>query len=290
MSNNDLLTALEQLKLLDQPCEFVYVVGSSDAELWQAVSAFQRELETTYHKPLFFILEAYPPTMMELPVPEVYVQRLENSRRGIENRNLQVVASRSYYTKMDGSTKEQNNAGIVCGLYAKTEAHQSIGRTREVYVLGISQGKMTALTPAGIEEYTERLDAAGYLTFRSYDGLSRYYVTGARVMSGETSDYRYAEDIRTLNKIITEVRKAALPLLQEDIDSTDTQKELERMAKFMEVPLDKLTAAGEISSAKITVPEGQDLTENGVMRVNVRYQARGYIRSIEIDVGRSAAT
>ena len=48
----------------------------------------------------------------------------------------------------------------------------------------------------------------------------------------------------------------------------------------------------EISAYEITVPEGQEQTilEDETMHVTIRYQSRGYIREIEVDLGRAPAT
>ena len=70
----------------------------------------------------------------------------------------------------------------------------------------------------------------------------------------------------------------------------DTQGELERRAKYMEAPLDEMVRAKEISSAQITVPEGQDIIKDERMDVVVRYVSRGYIRTIHVDIGRANAT
>ncbi|MDR2024025.1 MAG: DUF2586 domain-containing protein [Hungatella sp.] len=289
MTNADALAAIEKLYHLNEPYEFVHIIGESEPAMWVAVSSAQKKLEEEYHKPLLFVLEAY--NINEGEKIEDYATRLAGDRKNVKNRNIQVVAARSVYLKMDGRTLEQNNAGVVCGLYAKTDVQKSIGRIREAYGMGISKDKMLNLTPAGINDYIELLDTAKYLTFRSYDGIENYYfVSNACVMSADGSDYRYAEDVRVLNKIIREVRKAALPLLQEDIDSTDTQSELQRMAKFMEEPLDKMIVNNEISSAEISVPDNQDILKTDMMQVVIRYAARGYIRSIEIDIGRTNTT
>lgn len=47
--------------------------------------------------------------------------------------------------------------------------------------------------------------------------------------------------------------------------------------------------AKEISSAEITVPEGQAKTilTDETMHVKVRYVSRGYIREVDVDLGRS---
>ena len=96
--------------------------------------------------------------------------------------------------------------------------------------------------------------------------------------------------MRVVNRIVREVRQAGLPLLQEDIAVEDTQGELERRAKYMEAPLDDMVRNKEISSAQITVPEGQDIIRNERMDVVVRYVSRGYIRTIHVDIGRANVT
>lgn len=288
MTNADALAAIDKLRQFDELFEFVHIVGESTAAMWAAVSTAQAELETQRHKPLLFILEAGKIGTDESV--DDYALRLEAEKKKLKNKNIAVVAARSLYVKMDGTTAEVNNASILCGLLAKTSVQQSVGRTREAAGMGISKDKMLELRPAGIKEYIELLDSAKYITFREYDGLESFYVTNARVMSPDGSDYRYIEDVRVVNKIVREVRKAGLPLLQEDIDVEDTQGELERRAKYMEAPLDEMVRAKEISSAQITVPEGQDIIKDERMDVVVRYVSRGYIRTIHVDIGRANAT
>lgn len=288
MTNADALDAIGKLRQFDEIFEFVHVIGESTPAMWAAVSEAQEELERLKHKPLLFIMEAGNIEKGE-DVGD-YALRLDTEKKKLKNKNIAVVAARSLYVKMDGTTVEINNAGIVCGLMAKTNVQQSIGRTSEAAGMGVSKDKMIELRPAGIKEYLEFLDDAKYITFREYDGLDDFYVTNARVMSQDGSDFRYIEDVRVANKIVREVRKAGLPLLQEDIDVEDTQGELERRAKYMEAPLDDMVRNKEISSAQITVPEGQDIIKDERMDVVVRYVSRGYIRSIHVDIGRANVT
>lgn len=287
MTNADALSAIEKLRQFDELFEFVHIIGESTPAMWAAVSQAQIELEEK-HKPLLFVMEAGNIEAGESI--DDYALRLEAEKKKLRNKEIAVVAARSLYVKMDGTTVEVNNAGIICGLMAKTNVQQSIGRTRAEAGMGISKDKMLELRPAEIKEYTDLLDHAKYITFREYDGLEDFYVTNARVMSPDGSDYRYIEDVRVLNKIIREVRKAGLPLLQEDIDVEDTQGELERRAKYMEAPLDEMVRNKEISSAQITVPEGQDIIKDERMDVIVRYVSRGYIRTIHVDIGRANVT
>ena len=136
----------------------------------------------------------------------------------------------------------------------------------------------------------ELLDEAGYLTFREYDGLDDFYVYHTKMMCPDGSDYRYAEDVRVLNKIIRETRKKALLLKNDDIDLDDIQGELETRAKFISEPLDTMVDNKEISDYETTIVDGHEATflEDETMRVKIRYLSRGYIREVEIDLGRAA--
>lgn len=287
MTNGDVLKAIDKLKTFTTEYEFVHIVGESTLTLWQAVSAYQVELQDTYKKPMFFVLEAYMPDASEAMLD--YSARLEADRKKIKNFEIQVVANRGLLIKMDGTTREVNLAGLVCGLYSKAAVQVSIGKTRTEAGFGVTKTKLLELRPSGIEEFTEILDVAGYLTFREYDGLDNYYVYHTKMLCPDGSDYRYAEDVRVVNKIIRETRKEGLLLLQDDIDLEDIQGELETRAKFMFAPLQKMIDNKEISSAEIVVPEGQEKTilEDEKMRVNIRYVSRGYIREVEVDLGRT---
>lgn len=280
MTNGDALKAIEKLKYFNEEFEFVHIVGESSAELWSAVSAQQLILANQYHKPMFFILEAYNIAPNEKV--EDYVFRLEDEKKLVKNYDIQVVAARSLYTGMDGITREINNAGIVAGMYARAKVNDSIGETA---VFNISVSKMKELRPLGIEEYIEILDAAKYLTFRQYDGLEGFYVTNAKMMCPDGSDYRYAEDVRVKNKIIKKTRKEALLQLQSDVDMEDVDGDLAAKGQFIQAPLEDMIKDKEISSISITVPEGQDILVTEMMHIIIRYAPRGKIREIEIDLG-----
>lgn len=287
MTNGDVLAAIDRLRHFNEVYEFVHIVGESTAPLWQAVSSAQITLRDIYHKPMFFLMEAYTPDADE--TMDDYALRLEGDRKNIRNYDVQVVPARGLYIKMDGTTQEANLAGVVAGLYSRTRVHQSIGKTRQESGLGIAKTKLLELRPVGITDVTELLDLADFLTFREYDGLYDFYVYHTKMMCPVGSDYRYAEDVRVKNKIIRETRKEGLLLLNDDIDLEDVQGELEARAKFMFAPLQRMIDDKEISSAKIIVPEGQEQTivEDEKMRVKIRYVSRGYIREVEVDLGRA---
>lgn len=280
MSNQDVLKILEKLHHLTLLYEFIHIVGDSSRALWFAVAAELTTLGEKYHKPLFAILEA--PRPLEGESVDAYAQRLITERKGLKHTDIQVVAARSRYTKMDGRTMEINNAAIICGWYAQAAPQQSIGETRS---FSISEAKMSELLPTGIEDYLGILDEEKYLTFRKYEGLEGCYVTNARMMCPDGSDYRYAENVRIKNKLIRETRKEALPLLQGQVDMSDVQGSLETLAKFIETPIDVMARAKEISSGRIVVPTDQDILVTETLEVIIRYVPVGYVREIAINLG-----
>ena len=282
MTNEDILTAVGRLKDISAAYEFVHIVGDTTPELWAAVAVKQKELLEKYRKPVFFILEAYRKESQET-IAE-YISGLETDRRKISNYDIQVVAARGYYTGMDGVIRDINLANLICGLYARASVQESIGRTA---AYSISDEKLSGLLPSGLDEDDiEALDLAGYLTFRQYDGLAGYYVTNARMMGPEDSDFRYAEDVRVKNNIIRLTRQAALKQLHEDVDLENVDADLEAKAKFITADVEKqMVDKKEISSLRVIVPTGQDILRTEIMEMQIRYVPIGKIREIAINLG-----
>lgn len=300
MTVGDISAAIDKLKTFNEEYEFCHIVGSTGLAVWQMVSTTQVELAKTYHKPMFFLLEAAYPDAAAVRGSGIgeskpgdltdWALQMEADRKKIKNTDIQVCAAWGRLVKLDGTTQIVNLAGLCSGMYAKAKVHESIGKTRTEAGFGVPRTQLLDLLPEGVDNsIIELLDLAGYLTFREYDGLDDFYVYHTKMMCPDGSDYRYAEDVRVKNKIIRETRKEGLLILNDDIDLEDVQGELETRAKFMFTPLQRMIDEKEISSAVITVPEGQAATiiEDETMRVKIRYLSRGYIREVEVDLGRS---
>lgn len=284
LTNGDIIGGVESIKSLKIEAELVHIVGSTTPDTWAAVSVLQEALMADRHKPLLFVLEAFEKGESE--TMKEYKAALEEGRKLVKNYEMQVVPARMMYVGMDNITRDRNAAGIICGLYAKTGVHKSIGETGAI---SLSEDKVLALLPEGInDEDIDELDQMGYLTIRQYDGLTGYYINNARMMGPEGTDYPYAEDVRVLNKIIRETRKKALLELQSDVDLENPEADLQAKAAFIKQPLDEMVEAKEISAAEIRIPEGtaENLSRTGTLSLQVRYLQRGIIRNIEIDLGK----
>lgn len=291
-TNGDILEAFGKLKDFSREFEFVHMAGPSALPLWQAASEAQQELMEQHHKPFFVLLEAGLPGTGEGKSIQDWAIQMEADRKQVRNRQIQVCAAWGRMVRLDGTVQNVNLAGAVSGRYASTAVHKSIGQTSETAGMGFPRTKLLELLPEGCDSSVIKiLDEAGYLTFRGYDGLDDYFVYHTKMMCPDGSDYRYAEDVRVLNKIIREVRKKSLLLMNDDIGLDDIQGELETRAKFISEPLDTMVASGEISDYETTAAEGQGDTflEDETMRVKIRYLSRGYIREVGIDLGRAPA-
>lgn len=290
MTNGDVLNAITKLQSFTEEYEFVHIVGESDLPLWQAVGEAQVQLFEMFHKPMFFVMEPGFPVPGKDGDLTDWALEMEAKAKKVRNYNIQVVAAWGRLVKLDGSTKIVNFAGLVSGFYAKSSVQTSIGKTRDEAGFGIRKTKLEELLPVALDnDIIELLDLAGFLTFREYDGKDDYFVYHTKVLSPDGSDYRYAEDVRVLNKIIRETRKKGLDLMNDDIDLEDIQGELEARAKFLFEPLQRMIDKKEISSAEIIVMDGHEETfiEDETMRTKIRYVSRGYIREVYIDLARS---
>ena len=283
LTNEDILTAIDKIKNLKETFEFVHIVGETTAATWAAVSTAQKTLVNTDKIPMMFILEAYAPKADEKV--QVYVDGLIKARKTVYNYDLQVVTARANYLGMDGVIRNVNLAGLICGLYARAKVQQSIGRTSE---FPLAEDKVRKLMPEGIEEQIQYLDEVGYVTLRKYVGLDGYYVTNARMMCPEGSDYKYAEHTRVKNKLMRKVRKEALMQLHTEIDLSDVDGSLQVLAKFLETPIEDMVKAKEISSGRILLADGQNadsIIESEKVSVKARFTPKGYAREFEIDLG-----
>lgn len=284
LTNEDVIKGINRIKDIKQEAELVHIVGACGSDTWAMVSAMQTQLQNHFHKPLMFVLEAFEKRSDENM--DDYIKALKEAGKLVKNYQVQVVASRVLYVGMDGLSRDTNAAGIVCGLYARTAVSKSIGETAAV---SISDAKILKHLPELLDDDAiDEIDAMNYLTLRQYDGLSGYYVNNARMMGPDGTDYRYAEDVRVLNKIIRETRKKALLQLQSDIDLENPETDLKAKVLFIQTPLDKMVTDKEISSFEVTIPDNaaESIVMDGTLVLSIRYVQRGIIRSIEIDVGK----
>lgn len=278
LTNQDVLNALNIVKTGSVDFEYIHIVGESKKALWAALSVEAKDFFETYKRPMFFLLEAAE--MTDEQNTDEYVQALIAERKDINSFHLQIAPSRIEFTAKDGAIRNTPLANLICGLYARAKVHESIGMV-EKYVL---DGVLSIL-PEGIENYTPLLDESGYTTVRQYIGLEGFYITNARSMSSEVSDYKWMENVRTIFKAIKAVRKQSLQRMHMSIDPSEMKVEMLALEKVLEIPLDAMKVAGEISSGKVSIDPDQNVLALSELQAKVHIVPKGTLRSIDLEFG-----
>lgn len=282
VSNASVLKAVESLYNSDLKFEFIHIVGTSTRALWASLAACADQFLSIYKRPVFFLCEARYKTDDE--TLDEYAASLKAEAKGIDSYYIQVCSAWSQYTRWDGREQLVNNAGIAAGLYGLASVQQSIGQTD---TFAISEAKMTRLLPEGIEDYISDLDDAKFLTWRKYYGITGCYVNNARVLCRDGSDYRYAEHVRVLNKMIREIYTKAVTMLQMDISaSDDMETDINNILETLNVPIEDMADAEEISSGSVSIEdmENVNILQDEALDLMLKFVPRGYIREFRFSI------
>ena len=150
----------------------------------------------------------------------------------------------------------------------------------------VMSGSVRGVTVFGPDDdgIIAQLDAVGYTTFRGISGLNGVYVTNGRMLVDDTSDFRWVEWRRVMDKACREVRLAALRYLHFGM-SDEGQRALQVQCQ---AALNRMVAAGECAAGAVEIPEGQDIIGTSTVRVKVRVQPIPTARWIEVDIAFAA--
>jgi hypothetical protein len=268
--------AIEALNATPYGLEWIHVVGPTDSAAW---TAFDALLETAadHFKFRFVVCEARG--LNEGETVDEWVAALVLEIADFSGKRVCVVAGDLV---IDG--EERNGAGRFSGrLAGLSKISVSAGRVIDGPLAGV-----TNLAPLDDDEnpmvnegHALLLDAAHYTTFRKFESLSGVYVTNARMAVDDTSDFRWVEYRRVMDKACREVRLAGLKSEHREAD----QAGLEALKTDCEKPLRTMVAAGEISAGSVLIPDGQDFLATSRVAVKVRIQPKATMRFIDLELG-----
>lgn len=254
----DVMTALERpLSLYD--IEFVLVAGPTDSVDWAAAGALTREL-WNLHRPTYFKMEARLP--YEGEDLHDYSAYLLEQRQNFAEMFVQVCAQFGEITDANGEKKRRNWGGLQAGRVLSIPVQRATGRVKDG---PIAQGSL----PEGWEAVQPVLEEAGYLTAKKYAGLKGAYWGDSRTMAEDTSDYRYEEVLRPTFKAVRKMRIAALKSMYDEMSDPLVPMEAGLGDAYLlaqiEGALDTMVQARpqELAAYKITIPPGQDRSNNG---------------------------
>lgn len=244
------LDAVEVLGENDEVA-WIHVSDATDETFWASISTYNAELEAK-HKYIYFVMESDRPTDSE--TTDQWITTLQTASSLYFEKRVMVCAGWGLLTDRNGEALIRNGAGIVDGLTARAKVQESIG-----WVRGFKVNNMLSLYPTDLTEaQIDTLDQARYATFRFWPGHG-YRVTNGRMMATQTSDYRYLETLRVVNKAVKLVRSAAVPFVQAVADAAG----LIAYQKSLENPLEQMKTDNEIVGYELLIPAGQDVTSTG---------------------------
>jgi len=251
--------------------EFVAVCGAIPSDAWPVLSQKADDLWQK-HRPTFFLFEYRPPAIESI---DNWVTVLLAERAQFAHPFLACCPA---YGNVSGNTR--NLMGLLVGRLLNIPVMRSIGRVRD-------GGLATVRLPDGYNEsHQQVLENAGYITAKTITGLKSPYFGSARTLAEDSSDFRYIEILRVVFKACRLARLRALnsihdeagdPLLGSDASGIAYLKSnIESAVGQM-----KTVTPKEIVDFVITIPNGQDIVNNG-LRLGLRLIGVPIIRELEI--------
>lgn len=278
----DLMTAIDSLLAVAYPIEFVHVVTSTGPDVWTALQAKAEEFMDQYRY-LHFLCEADGPEDDE-DVDE-WVTRLLQDAASFAGDRVAICAGRFYNEALMADEADgMNAAAIYAARLSRLKVHQSPGRVIDGPIPFASEVAPVNREGRSLvnDGHIALLDATGkFVTLRRFVGLSGVYITNGRMKVDDTSDFRWVEFRRTMDKACREVRLAALRSVHKEA----TPEGLKALQADCQQPLNIMKAASEIYDGKATIPDGQDFIATSTVRVKVRIQPVPTMRWIEVEMG-----
>jgi hypothetical protein len=265
--------ALAQDAANESQAEFdiVHVVGtpssaSAAATVFATVATKMDEAEAAFR---------YARAIMECPSSEsdatvaAAFASLASSRVGVACGDFE------HASPLTGRTLRRNAAWAVtarAGAIAEAEAVHWVGRgaLRQVSSLHRDEGQ----TPA--------LDAARFLTLRTYPGFAGYYVTRGRLMAQAGSDFTLLANGRVMDRACTIARSVLLPLVGQDVEvdsdtgyivEADAAKIEKRARRAIEADL---LARKQVSAVQVVVARDTNVLSTQALDVEIGLIPRGY--------------
>lgn len=253
--------------------EFIHLTGVSDSAMWAALDS-KAQTAASSHRYIHFLAEARGPNNGE--TVDQWVTALVADAAAFSSTRVSVCAGRFELTDYaNGRKVDRNGAALYAGRVSAIPVQRSPGRVADGPLPGVLR-----LNPTGISEtHISNLDAAGYITFRQYIGMSGFFVTNGRIKAPAASDFQYVELRRPMDKACKLARAEALKLLQAEVTSLDD------LEARLTAPLVTMTGVGEISTGRVVIPRDQNILTTGTLRAKIRITPVAIARSIELEVG-----
>jgi len=183
--------------------------------------------------------------------------------------------------------------GLVAGRIASNSVDRNIGRVQDgaLNVLTLFAGN-TAIELAD----TETIYDLSYITFRTFTGISGYYISDDLMATKETDDYNHLTAVRTVDKAARIVYAVMVQQLLDKVqvrsNGTMLQSVIASWQQIIENAIAaSMTSFGELSDdggdngIQLFIDPSQDVLATGTISVEVRVRPFGYARYINVLLG-----
>jgi hypothetical protein len=190
-------------------------------------------------------------------------------------------------SSLTGLTLRRNAAWLAAARASAKEASQNLG--------AVADGGLTGVVYLFRDETsTPVLDAAGFLSLRTFPGAPGFFCTDAHTCSLSTSDYYALANARVVDRACGIARVSALPLVQAKIPTKAGGVITEGKAKEIEGRIDSQletnlvdTSPADAVGASVTVSRTNNVLSTGEIIMGVSVQPFAYARTITQNIGLS---
>lgn len=183
--------------------------------------------------------------------------------------------------------------GLLAGRLASIPVHRNVGRVKdgaikysgEVYVGSES------VSVANVEGYHAR----GFITPRTYVGLSGYYIADDCMACDPTDDYAHLTARRTIDKAYRIAYETLVQFMLDEIEVNEDGTMQNGIIKTWQQAVEnainsRMTAAGELSAndgegCVCYIDAKQNVLATGTVKVTLKVRPYGYARYIDVDLG-----
>jgi hypothetical protein len=183
--------------------------------------------------------------------------------------------------------------GLVAGRIASGSVDRNIGRVADgaLNVLAMFAGNTTIELAD-----TETIYNLSYITFRTFTGISGYFISDDLMATKETDDYNHLTAVRTIDKAArityAVLVRQLLDKVQVKSDGTMLQPVIVSWRQIIENAIaTNMTAGGELSDdggdngVQAYIDPSQDVLATSTIYVEIRVRPFGYARYIKVLLG-----
>jgi hypothetical protein len=185
------------------------------------------------------------------------------------------------------------SVGLVAGRIASASVDRNIGRVMDgaLNVLTLFAGD----TPIELAD-TATIHSLSYITFRTFTGISGYFISDDLMATKETDDYNHLTAVRTIDKAS---RIAYAVMVQQILDKVQVRSNgtmlkpvIVSWQQIIENAIaTNMTASGELSDdggdngVQVFIDPDQDVLATSTVNVEIRVRPFGYARYINVLLG-----